>query len=66
MLNFSQKWTSLPNDAYRLMLIDHTECIHKFTHLQKNDFGEVISAYSESVLWETTLAKGWHNFQALV
>ena len=27
MLNFSQKWTSLPNDAYRPMLIYHTECI---------------------------------------
>ena len=26
MLNFSQKWTSLPNDAYRPMLIDDTEC----------------------------------------
>ena len=26
MLNFSQKWTSLPNDAYRPMLIYHTEC----------------------------------------
>jgi len=27
MLNFSQKWTSLPNDAYRPMLVYHTECI---------------------------------------
>ena len=26
MLNFSQKWTSLPNDAYRPMLIDQNEC----------------------------------------
>ena len=26
MLNFSQIWTSLPNDAYRPMLINHTEC----------------------------------------
>ena len=26
MLNFSKKWTSLPNDAYRPMLIYHTEC----------------------------------------
>ena len=27
MLSFSQLWTSLPNDAYRPMLIDDTECI---------------------------------------
>ena len=26
MLSFSQIWTSLPNDAYRPMLIDDTEC----------------------------------------
>ena len=26
MLIFSQKWTSLPNDAYRPMLIDQNEC----------------------------------------
>ena len=26
MLNFSQIWTSLPNDANRPMLIDDNEC----------------------------------------
>ena len=30
MLNFSQIWTSLPNDAYRPMLTDDNECIAKY------------------------------------
>ena len=35
MLNFSQKLTSLPNDAYSPMLIYHTECM-RFVEIEKH------------------------------
>ena len=41
MLSFSQLWTSLPNDAYRPMLIDATECSSLLMEVRAGLFEEV-------------------------
>ena len=49
MLNFSQKWTSLPNDAYRPMLIYHTECTLKWEFPNGNGNGYIDFGPSDKI-----------------